>query len=246
MTAAAPRLSPSIAHITTWLFDLDNTLYPASSSVFPQIDAKMKAFIGEFLGLSPEDAFALQKTYYREYGTTLRGLMLNHGLEPDVFLDYVHDVDHSALDHDAALRRVISALPGRRLVFTNGTVKHADRVLEKLGLQDLFEGTFDIRAADFIPKPQVETYHRLMDTYGIDPTQTAFFEDSHVNLKTAAALGMTTVLVRSGPDHAPLVQVDPAELARYCHHVTDDLALWLADALTDLGITLPAPPETAP
>lgn len=236
MPSAVQRLSPSITHIDTWLFDLDNTLYPASSSVFPQIDAKMKAFIGTFLGLSPEEAFALQKRYYREYGTTLRGLMLNHGLEPDAFLDYVHDVDHSALEHDAALRRAISALPGRRLVFTNGTVKHADRVLETLGLADLFEGTFDIRAADFIPKPQMQTYHRLIETYGIDPLRTAFFEDSHINLKTAAELGMTTVLVRSGPDHAPLSQVDPAELARYCHHITDDLALWLNDALNDLGV----------
>lgn len=237
MTAAAPRLSPPVTHINTWLFDLDNTLYPASSSVFPQIDGKMKAFIGSFLGLSPEEAFALQKKYYRDYGTTLRGLMLNHGLEPDAFLDYVHDVDHSALDHDAALRAAITALPGRRLVFTNGTVKHADRVLEKLGLEDLFEGTFDIRAADFIPKPQRQTYDRLIATYGIDPTRTAFFEDSHINLKTAAELGMTTVLVRSGPDHAPLSQVDPAELAGYCHHITDDLAVWLAEALADLGLS---------
>lgn len=220
-------LRETLAHVDTWLFDLDNTLYPATSSLFPQIDARMKAFIAEYLGLPPDEAYRLQKAYYHKYGTTLRGLMLEHGLEPDAFLDFVHDIDHGVLDYDRALDDALNVLPGRKLVFTNGSERHAERVLDRLSLAHHFDGIFDICAADYIPKPQPETYQKMVETFGVAPARAAFFEDSQINLKPAEAIGMTTVLVRAGPDHAPR-HADPDDLS-HCHHITDDLAAWLRD-----------------
>lgn len=225
--SASPRVSwQDVGHLNTWLFDLDNTLYPATSSLFPQIDQKMKAFIADFLKVSPEDAFRIQKQYYRDYGTTLRGLMLVHGLEPDQFLAYVHDIDHAVLEHDPALDAMLAALPGRKLIFTNGSERHAEQTLNTLKLSHHFEGIFDIKAADFIPKPQPETYQKMIARFGLIPQCTAFFEDSHINLKPAASLGMTTVLVQSGPDHAPLA-LTPEDDLSHCHHITENLADWL-------------------
>jgi len=224
-----PRIVTPIDHLDTWLFDLDNTLYPATSNLFPQIDARMKAFIARFLHVPEDEAFRIQKAYYREFGTTLRGLMLRHGLEPDTFLDFVHDIDHSVLDHDPRMDAALAALPGRKLVFTNGSEAHAVKTLERLGLSHHFESIFDIKAADYIPKPQPATYGKLTSRLGVDPRRAAFFEDSHLNLKPAAEIGMTTVLVRSGPDHAPLAMTPDTDLA-HCHHITDDLPAWLTAA----------------
>jgi putative hydrolase of the HAD superfamily len=223
----------AIGHLETWLFDLDNTLYPGSSSLFPQIDARMKAFIANYLDLTPEDAFALQKRYYHQYGTSLRGLMIHHGLEPDAFLDYVHDIDHGLLDPDPALDEALAALPGRKLIFTNGSERHAEAVLDRLGLSRHFDGIFDVKMADFIPKPVIETYHKMLDHFGIEAQSSIFFEDSHLNLKPAAKLGMTTVLVRSGPDHAPLAMTPDTDLA-HCDFITEDLTAWLQAAITAL------------
>lgn len=234
------RIAGPIDHLHTWLFDLDNTLYPATSSLFPQIDVRMKEFIADYLDLPVEQAFRIQKKYYREYGTTLRGLMLVHGLEPDLFLEYVHDIDHSVLEHDPALDAALARLPGRKLVFTNGSEAHAERVLERLKLSHHFEGIFDIKAADYIPKPQPETYRKIVARHGIEARSTAFFEDSHLNLKPAAAIGMTTVLVRSGPDHAPLSLTSESDIS-HCHYVTDDLTAWLNEAADRLKGTAAEP-----
>lgn len=228
-TSPASLSWQAVSHLNTWLFDLDNTLYPATSSLFPQIDARMKAFISDFLKIAPEDAFRIQKQYYREYGTTLRGLMLVHGLEPDTFLSYVHDIDHTVLEHDPALNAALHRLPGRKLIFTNGSERHAEQTLDKLGLSHHFEGIFDVKAADFIPKPQTETYHKVIRHFGLVPQCTAFFEDSHLNLKPAFELGMTTVLVQSGPDHAPLALTPDDDLS-HCDHIVDDIAMWLRAA----------------
>jgi len=212
----------SSSSINTWIFDLDNTLYSASLGVFDQIDARMKAFVARELDLSPEDAFKLQKKYFHAHGTTLRGLMLNHGTDPDAFLDYVHDIDHDVLDADHRLEKAIAALPGRKLVFTNGTAYHAGRVIERLGVTRHIEAIFDIRSADYMPKPSTEPYDKLLREHDVTPARAAMFEDSLANLKPAAALGMTTVWVRhaidvhrndGGHDHA--------------RHVTDDLTGWL-------------------
>jgi putative hydrolase of the HAD superfamily len=214
-------------HVESWVFDLDNTLYPASSSLFPQIDVRMRQFIAQRLNLSLDDAFVLQKRYYREYGTTLSGLMQVHGLEPDAFLDYVHDIDHSVLDVAPALDAVLARLPGRKLIFTNGSERHAINVMDRLGIARHFDGIFDIAAACFIPKPQPECYAAMVKRLGIKAARSAMVEDIHRNLAPAAALGMTTVWVRQAghPDFHVLDQ-DDTDLS-YVHHITDDLVKWL-------------------
>ena len=216
-----------LAHVQSWVFDLDNTLYPASSSLFPQIDVRMRQFIAERLGMALDDAFVLQKRYYREFGTTLRGLMIVHGIEPEEFLDYVHDIDHTVLDAAPRLDAALARLPGRCFIFTNGSEKHAISVMDRLGIGARFDAIFDIRAADFIPKPQPACYAAMLARFGIDAPGAAMVEDIHRNLKPAADIGMTTVWVRQDnhPDHK-VVQQDEDDLS-HVHHVTDDLVGWL-------------------
>lgn len=235
-TKKMTRLSSNkTAHIETWVFDLDNTLYSASCSLFPQIDVRMRLFIAENLGLEDCDAFKLQKRYYREYGTTLRGLMVRHNIEPDDFLDFVHAIDHTVLDAAPRLASALAALPGRKLIFTNGTEAHAVHVMDRLGISDQFEAIFDIRAAAYLPKPDPETYARMVRRHGVDPIRGAMFEDLPHNLLPAAALGMTTVWVREDdhPDGAPppAVHVGADEDLSHIHHITDDLAGWLEDVV---------------
>lgn len=214
--------APPLDRLDTWVFDLDNTLYPASSSLFPQIDARMRGFIGELLGLNADEAHALQKKYYREFGTTLRGLMLVHGLEPERFLEYVHDIDRSVLSPEPALDAALAQLRGRKLIFTNGTESHAEKVLERIGLSRHFEGIFDIHASNYVPKPEPETYRRLLTRHGVKAASSAMFEDIARNLKPAFDLGMTTVWVRA---HEPEFRHDTDDA--HVHHMTDDLAEWL-------------------
>jgi putative hydrolase of the HAD superfamily len=216
-----------LGHVRSWVFDLDNTLYPASSSLFPQIDVRMRQFIADRLGLGLDEAFVLQKRYYRDYGTTLRGLMTVHGLEPEDFLDYVHDIDHTVLDVAPALDAALGRLDGRKLIFTNGSERHAISVMQRLGIADRFDGIFDIKAANFVPKPQPECYLAMVRRFGIDAAGAAMVEDIHRNLKPAFDIGMTTIWVRqeNHPD-AKVVGHDEADLS-YVHHVTDDLVAWL-------------------
>lgn len=226
-----PAIDPrrlGLGHVEAWVFDLDNTLYPASSSLFPQIDVRMRGFIADRLGMPLDEAFQLQKRYYREFGTTLRGLMLVHGIEPDEFLAYVHDIDHSVLAAAPLLDRALERLPGRKLIFTNGSERHAERVVERLGIGRHFEAVFDIAAARYIPKPQPETYAMMVGRFGIDPRVSAMVEDIHRNLVPADAIGMTTVWVRE--DHHPdfLVAAQDDGDLRHVHHITDDLVAWLA------------------
>lgn len=218
---------PALAALETWVFDLDNTLYPASSSLFPQIDVRMRQFIAERLDLGLDDAFVLQKRYYREFGTTLRGLMTVHGMEPADFLAYVHDIDHTVLDVAPLLDQALAALPGRKLIFTNGSHKHAEKVLARLGIERHFDGIFDIAAADFIPKPQPQCYDLMVRRFDFDPRAAAMVEDIHRNLGPAAALGMTTVWVRQDnhPDFKVVIQ-DDDDLS-HVHHVVEDLPHWL-------------------
>lgn len=217
-------------HVEQWVFDLDNTLYPASASLFPQIDVRMRAFIAERLGLSLDEAFRLQKRYYKEFGTTLRGLMLVNGLEPDAFLDYVHDIDHTVLDLSPRLDAALAALPGRKLIFTNGTESHAEKVLARLGVGRHFEAIFDIAAAGYIPKPSPESYRLMLNRHGLAAARAAMVEDLHRNLAPAAAIGMTTVWVRQA-DHpdALLTLGDDGDLS-HVHHVTENLPEWLEAA----------------
>lgn len=226
----------AISDISVWIFDLDNTLYPPSSPIFDQIDRRMTAFIAEFLQTDAASAYAAQKSYYRKYGTSLSGLMKEHGMDPEAFLDYVHDIDHSVLVADPKLADSLKKLPGRRLIYTNGSTPHAEAVLKNLGLDGVFEAIFDICASDFVPKPQSLSYEKMINTLDVDPTQAVFVEDSLKNLPPAADIGMKTVWLCNHRDTSGLGVFDPNQ----CDAVIDDLGAWLekVNAVTN-GITQP-------
>ena len=208
--------------IDTWIFDLDNTLYPAECDLFGQVERRMAAFIENLLGLEAEKAREVQKRYFHDHGTTLRGLMLNHGVQPQTYLDFVHSIDVSAVPESPLLAAALERLPGRRLVFTNASVRHAERVMERLGVSHLFEGIFDIAAADYLPKPAPESYYALVARYGLRAESCVFFEDMARNLAPAAALGMTTVWIET-PTRWGQADADQP----YVHHRTRDLPAWL-------------------
>ena len=224
-TSCAFRADPraDLRHVDYWVFDLDNTLYPADAGVFPQIDARMTDFVAEALDLPHDAARALQKKYYEEHGATLNGLMALHGLAAQPFLDYVHDIELHMLDEAHGLKAAISALPGRKYVFTNGSRRHAERVTRKLGLDHLFDDLFDIAAAGYTPKPQAPAFTAFLDRSGVEPTRAAMFEDLSHNLQTAHTLGFTTVLVHPEAERLK---------APFVHHATACLATFLSGAQT--------------
>jgi putative hydrolase of the HAD superfamily len=215
-----------------WIFDLDNTLYPAHCNLFHQVDVRMGEFISSLLDVDRVDARKIQKTYYRDYGTTLRGLMAERGVDPRKFLDYVHDIDHSVIPVDAALGEAIAALPGRKLIFTNGSRRHAESVAGQIGILEYFEDIFDIVAADYLPKPHAETYRVFLDKFSFEGDRAAMFEDLSRNLKVPADLGMATVLVKPREGEHPDDRdgwVQPDEGGDHVHHVTSDLTGFLRD-----------------
>ena len=212
---------PALSHVDTWIFDLDNTLYPARANLFALIDRRMTKFVADLLGLDPVAARRLQKDYFLEHGTTLAGLMRQHDVDPAAFLSYVHDIEMDVLEENAPLAAAIARLPGRKFVFTNGDKPYALRVLDKLGLGESFEAVHDIRAMNLVPKPDPGAYHGLCDLFGIDPRRALFVEDMARNLKPAKAIGMTTVWVDNGSE-----QHHDADRS-YVDHVTDDITRWL-------------------
>ena len=227
----APTETPDFTRIDAWVFDLDNTLYSPACNLFAQIDVKMRAFIAKLLNVDGNEAYRLQKQYYRDHGTTLAGLMALHDVEPKPFLDFVHDIDVTVVPPNPDLACALERLPGRRLVFTNGTVAHATRVLNQIGIHDHVEQIFDIVHADFVPKPKRETFERFIRSHDIEPTRAAMFEDLDRNLAPAHELGMTTVLVRSAEGHAdPAVRSwgDAPADAPHVHYRTDDLTRFLS------------------
>ncbi|MFZ9500371.1 MAG: pyrimidine 5'-nucleotidase [Beijerinckiaceae bacterium] len=231
--AAAPGAgAPArrFAHVDVWVFDLDNTLYPPHSDLWPKIDDRMTVYMCHLFGLDGLSTRALQKYYYLRHGTTLKGLVDEYGLDPAPFLDFVHDIDRSSIAPDHALAQAIAALPGRKLILTNGTRDHALRTCERLGLADLFEDVFDIVAANLLPKPHPDAYEAFFDRHGVDPARAAMFEDIARNLLAPHARGMVTTLVvpaAGAHDHR-----DPWETARerpaHVDFVTDDLSGFLA------------------
>ncbi|MEM1102546.1 MAG: pyrimidine 5'-nucleotidase [Pseudomonadota bacterium] len=222
-----------LSHIDVWIFDLDNTLYPARCNLFAQIDQRMTAFIESYLGMAKDDARRLQKRYYVEHGTTLNGLMRENGVAPGDFLEYVHDIDLSLLEADPALARHINALPGEKYVFTNGSVAHAENVMEKLGLAELFDAVHDIEAGEFLPKPHADAYERFLKRHDLKASAAIMFEDLPQNLIAPHDLGMTTVLVQSD---APWIENEPVETRpstageahAHVHHAIEDIAEFLA------------------
>ncbi|MEJ1156842.1 pyrimidine 5'-nucleotidase [Prosthecomicrobium sp. N25] len=183
------------AHVDTWVFDLDNTLYPAHSNLFGQVDVRIRDYVRVLLDTDEEEAQRLQRGWYQQYGTTLRGLMIEHGISPDAFLEYVHDIDHSVLAPDPALGDAIEALPGRKFIMTNGSRKHAEKTARALGIAHHFEDVFDIVAAGLLPKPHRDAYDIFLKLHGIEPKRSAMFEDLSRNLAVPHGLGMRTVLV---------------------------------------------------
>lgn len=181
-----------------WVFDLDNTLYPASCDLFSAISRRIGQFIAERFGLSADDAREMQRRLYRTHGTTLRGLMVEHDIDPVPFLEFVHDVDMTPIPPSPDLDRALGALPGRKVVFTNGSRRHAERVLARLGVARRIDGVFDIVDAGYRPKPDPDPYRVLIERHGIDPACAVMVEDIARNLVPAHALGMTTVWVRCG------------------------------------------------
>lgn len=219
------ELAAKFHPIDTWVFDLDNTLYPPGSDLWPKIDARITIFLGNLFGLDGISARALQKYYYQRYGTTLRGLMLEHEVPAAEFLSFVHDIDRSSLRPNLGLAAAIAALPGRRLILTNGSRDHALRTTEQLGLGAIFEDVFDIADADFVPKPAAETYQRFFDRHGVDPKHAAIFEDIAHNLAVPHARGMVTTLVvpREGQGDFREAWEKTGGGAAHVDYVTDDL-----------------------
>ena len=223
------KTSRTFDHIDTWVFDLDNTLYPHHVNLWQQVDARIGEFVGQHLNVSPQEARRIQKDYYRRYGTTMRGMMTEHGISADDFLAYVHQIDHSPLEPNPAMGAAIATLPGRKLILTNGSTDHADAVLARLGIGAHFEAIFDIIAAGLEPKPAPQTYQKFLRIHGVDPATSAMFEDLARNLAVPHELGMTTVLVV--PDDAKEVIREDWELegrdATHVDYVTDDLTGFL-------------------
>ena len=220
--------SRALEHVTEWIFDLDNTLYPRECNLFAQIDLLISDYMVEVTRLPYDEARALQKSYYRDYGTTLNGLMQLHQVDPDHYLSKVHDIDYSPVVAHPDLIGAITALPGRKFILTNGDVGHARQVLGRLGpgADALFADIYDIRAMNYRPKPLPEAYDTFLKLHGIEPTRAAMFDDLEKNLKVPHEVGMTTVQVVAGDDFAHH-QVDDWELTRtsaeHVHHVTADL-----------------------
>jgi putative hydrolase of the HAD superfamily len=224
----------AFAHVREWVFDLDNTLYPHHSNLFSQIDVKMTSYVSRLLQLPREEARALQKRYYLEHGTTLAGLMANHGISPDDFLEKVHDIDYSWLAPDPKLGGAIRRLPGRKIIFTNGTRSHAESTARQLGILDHFDEIFDIVAAGLVPKPAREAYDKFLGMHRVNAAQAAMFEDLGRNLVVPKALGMKTVLIvpnNLGEEFTDAWHGDTPVTAAV-DHVTDDLAAFLT-ALSD-------------
>ncbi len=212
-----------LSDVEFWIFDLDNTLYPARCRLFDQVERRIGLYIEQLLNLDREAARALQKQYFREHTTTLNGLMLNHGVDPGHFLDFVHDIDVTGIAKDTALDRALEALPGKKLIYTNGSVAHARNVMERVGINRHFDDIFDIASSNYDPKPSAASFARLIEEHRIDPKRAIMLDDMARNLKPAADLGMRTVLIATENDWAK-----PTGGEDYIHHTTDKLAEWLA------------------
>jgi putative hydrolase of the HAD superfamily len=226
----SPLPIDTLTRVNTWVFDLDNTLYPADSDLWPKIDQRITMFLSHLFGLDGMSSRALQKYYYQRYGTTLRGLMEEHDVGPDDFLDFTHDIDRSSLLPNLALATAITALPGRKLILTNGSREHALRTSEALGIEAMFEDIFDIAAADFVPKPAAATYERFFEKHAVDPARAVMFEDLARNLVIPHERGMATVLVVPKPgqkDHRDAFEITSEAVPAHIDFVTNDLALFL-------------------
>ncbi|MGN6376832.1 MAG: pyrimidine 5'-nucleotidase [Sphingomonas sp.] len=212
-----------LSGIRNWIFDLDNTLYPASVDLFAQIDQRIGAYVADRFGVDEKEARRIQKGYFHAHGTTLAGLMAEHGVDPHDYLGKVHDVELDVLEHNAPLAAAIARLPGEKYVFTNADAAYAGRVLERLGLGESFAGIHDVHACGYVPKPHPDAYAGMCAAFGIDPAESLFADDMARNLKPAAAIGMATLWVDNGSEQG----ADPDR--SFIDFTTSDITGWLHD-----------------
>jgi len=223
-----PRFVPLFGHISDWIFDLDNCLYPASTGLFELIDERMGAFIQRLLGVDPAEAKRVQKSHFHEHGTTLAGLMREHGVDPHHFLEDVHAIPLDRVPRDERLAVGLARLPGRKLVYTNADEPYARRVLDALGVGEHFAELHDIHAAELRPKPDRHGYELMLNRFGIDPRSTAMVEDMAQNLKPAKELGMTTVWVDNGSErgnhghHPDFIDLTIADVGEWLEEMLDE------------------------
>ena len=213
-----------LTNIKYWIFDLDNTLYSGDTKVFDQVDKKMSKFISDKLKVSIEEAKKIQKNYFHEYNTTLNGMIKNHEIDADEFLEFVHDVNLDFLKADKSLEEEISNLKGKKFIFTNGSKAHAANVTKRIGIEQLFDGVFDIVESNFIPKPSIEPYKKILEKYKIEPQYSIFIEDIARNLKPAHELGMKTVWIKNDEPWAAKFSD-----SNFINYKTDNLAKFLKD-----------------
>jgi len=214
-------------HVRNWIFDLDNTLYPHGARLFEQVDRRITDYIARFFKVDRDEAYKIQKGYFHTRGTTLSGLMAEHGVDPYEYLADVHDIEMDVLDENAPLAAAIARLPGRKIIFTNADAPYADKILSKLGLGESFEAIHDVHAAQYRPKPAPEAYRHLCDAYGLDPAQSLFADDMARNLKPAKQIGMTTLWVDNGSEQGEEGDRDFVDFA------TRDITHWLHDILEE-------------
>ena len=214
--------------IETWVFDLDNTLYHVSANLFDQIDRRMCSYVADFLNIPAAEAYKVQKSFFREHGTTLRGMMNCHDMDPEPYLDFVHEIDFSPIKVDEMMTK--APLPGRKIVFTKAATKYAGRVLERLGIAHHMEDVFDIVDAGYIPKPDPAVYAQFVEKYDIDPAGAVMVEDMARNLMPAQELGMKTVWVQTDRPWSTMGADNEADAAEP-DFTTDNLSKWLSDVV---------------
>lgn len=216
-----PDLMP-LDHVEAWVFDLDNTLYRSTCNLFVEVEQLIRKYVQDTTGLPPDEAYTLQKEYFVKYGTTMNGLMAEHGVDPAHYLNFVHKIDYSPIPADPALDVALSKIDAPKYIFTNGTVAHAEEVLDRIGVAHHFEATFDIAASSYIPKPNDHFYDTFLEEHGVDPARAILVEDLARNLKPAHDRGMTTLHIHTENDWAMFGHDDD-----HVHHSTVDLVGWL-------------------
>ena len=214
----------TLKNFDNWIFDLDNTLYPVTANLFDQIDRRMCGYIAKFLNVGEAEAYKIQKRYFREHGTSLKGMMENHKMDPIPYLDYVHQIDLSVISPDDQMENALDKLPGKKIVFTNASFVYAENVLKRLGISHQFEDIFDITAAHYLPKPDPIVYRQVVKKYDINPKRSVMVEDIARNLRPAADMGMKTVWVKTDRAwaHADIETINP-------DFSTDNLSHWLTE-----------------
>lgn len=224
------NLQRDFQNIKGWVFDLDDTLYPPTGEIYAQMAKRICKYVMKTLDLDEKEATVIQKEYYRKYGATVWGLMVEHDVDPEDFTDYVHELDLSSLKENPQLKKCLDALPERKFVFTNGAYQHAERVLKRLGLTDCFSGIFSIREAEYIPKPALQTYMKMLETFGLKAEESVMFDDSPANILGAKKAGMHTVWISSNVENNKYCSVDTPD---FCDYETKDLTTFLSSLPMD-------------